>query len=182
MLPIVGARRVLVTLVAVAACVLLVGCLNVTLLLMARGEQRRAELGLRLALGASPSRIVVQLITETFLLVGAGTVAAIALARGTLVLLSRVPFTAHVPIALTGALDLRVAAAAALLVLVTTLACGLLPAWHATRTSVVSLLGRHSDATARPRGVNLRDEPYRVCRRAHSLRGWPYGTTNEVFT
>jgi len=152
-----GARRALVTLVAVAACVLLVGCINVTLLLLARGEQRRAELGVRLALGANASRIVVQLLTETFLLVGAGAVAAVALARGALVLLSRVQFTAQGPIALTGAFDLRVAAAAALLVLVTTLACGLLPAWHATRTNVVSLLGRHSEATARRRGVSLRD-------------------------
>ncbi len=152
-----GARRVLVTLVAVAACVLLVGCMNVAHLLLARGEQRRTDLGVRLALGASPNRIVAQLLVETFLLVGAGALAAVVLARGALVLLSRVPFTAHVPIALTGALDLRVAAAAALLVLVATLLCGLLPAWHATRTNVVSLLGRHADAAVGRRGIVLRD-------------------------
>jgi predicted permease len=151
------ARRVLVTLLAVAACVLLVACVNITHLLMARGEQRRGELGLRLALGASPFRIVSHVLTETLLLAGTGTVTAVVLARGALVLLSRVPFTAHVPIALAGALDLRVGGAAALLALIATLACGLFPAWSATRASVVSQLGRHADAPVHRRGAFVRD-------------------------
>lgn len=151
------ARRVLLTLLAVAACVLLVACVNVTHLLLARGAQRRAELGIRLALGASPFRLVTHLLTETLLLAGTATIAAVVLARGALVLLSRVPFTSHVPIALAGALDLRVGGAAALLALVATLACGLFPAWSATRASVVSQLGRRAGASVHPRGAIARD-------------------------
>jgi predicted permease len=64
-----------------AVCLLLLmGCLNVSILLMARGTKRRYELALRAAMGAARIRIVRQLLTESLLLAFAGEIIGIALA------------------------------------------------------------------------------------------------------
>jgi len=66
-----------------AVCLLLViGCLNVSILLMARGTRRQYELAIRAALGAARMRVMRQLLTESLLLAVTGEALGIALAYG----------------------------------------------------------------------------------------------------
>lgn len=75
-------------LAAAVALLLIIACANVAGLMMARAADRRREIALRAALGATRGRVVRQLLTESLLIGAAATVAGFALARASLQLLA----------------------------------------------------------------------------------------------
>ena len=74
------ARRRLWILSAAVAAVLLIACINIAGLLLARADTRNRELAIRSSLGATRARIVRQLLTESLVIGGAGAMAGVAIA------------------------------------------------------------------------------------------------------
>ena len=123
-------------LLAAAGFLLLISCANVSNLLLARWMQRDKELAIRSALGASRSRLLCQLLTESAVLGISGCAAGAALAY-----CARRPLFALSPYNLSGLrtlpFDARVAGFALLLGMLTTLLFGLLPAFRAARPQIM---------------------------------------------
>jgi predicted permease len=129
-------------LLAITGLVLLIACVNVASLLLARGSARTGEIAVRLALGAGRPRLLQQLLTESVLLSLAGAAFGFALSQVTAILLARVQLPLPIPIHLAIAPDWRVVIYAALLATFATLACGLLPALQSVRESIAPDLQR----------------------------------------
>lgn len=132
-------RTPLLALMASVGLVLLIACVNVALLLMARAATRAREITLRAALGASRGRLFAQLVTETLLLASVGAVAGVLLTLGSLdAIIAMAP--ADVP----RLRDVRVDGAVLLftigITMTATVLAGVLPAALASRTDLISLL------------------------------------------
>ncbi len=128
-------RRMLLVLLGATGLLLLIGCANVTNLLLSQAAVRRREIALRAVLGAGRGRIIRQLLTEAVLLAVAGTGLGVALAPAAFGLLTRL-----MPPTLAGLappeLDVRVLAFAAGIALVTGIGFGLWPALTTSRTDL----------------------------------------------
>lgn len=143
-----GVRPALLMLMGCVGLVLLIACANVANLLLARGAVRQREIAVRTALGASPLRIIRQLLTESVLLAGTGCAIGIAIA---LLLLHGI-LAVHPPavprIDETG-VDGAVLAYSLLLSVLVGILFGLAPAIEATRVDVNDDLREHSNSGSR---------------------------------
>jgi putative ABC transport system permease protein len=145
-------QRPLLVITAVVALVLLIACVNIANLLLARAMARRHELQVRLALGASRWRLARQLFTESLVLSAAGAALGVGIAPpigrflvGQLTTPTNVVF-------LDTSLDLRVLAFSIAVTVITALLFGTSPAFRAARVSLVDALKVRGHAAGEPRG------------------------------
>jgi predicted permease len=125
-------RKPLTAVFAMCGGILLLACMNLASLLMARGAVRQPELATRLALGATRRRLIQQLLVESLLIALMGTAAGLAVAPVVSKSLSVMLLGGQGDIQLDTSLDIRVFAFAALASIVASLLVGLVPALQAT--------------------------------------------------
>jgi putative ABC transport system permease protein len=130
-----GVRTALLVLLAAVGGVLLIACINVAGLLLARGLSRRRDVAVRVALGASRNRVIAHVLSESALISLAGGAAGLMLASFSVpVLLQLVGPT--LPRADSVVVDLRVVAFTFALSTVTGILFGLIPAVQSARIDV----------------------------------------------
>jgi predicted permease len=141
----------LYTLLASVTCLLLIACLNLSNLLVARSAARRRETAIRTALGSSRTRLIAQQMTESLLICAAGGVLGMALATAATRWL--VMHWSDMPRAEAVRPDWLVLAFAFGIVALTGIVAGVLPALSGTNTGVLTALqeGSRGSSGSKPR-------------------------------
>ena len=133
--PAAGVSALLLTM---SGLVLVVACLNLTNLMLARGSARRKEIAVRLALGGGRARIVRQLLIEGLTLSLLGAAVGVLIAWWTTGLLVRsMAIVAPVSVVIDAVPDVRVLAAACAFAVLSTLCFALGPAWSSSNAALV---------------------------------------------
>lgn len=146
-----GVSEKLLILLGATGLILLIACVNVANLLLARAATRQREMAMRSALGAGRWRICRQLLTESLTMAMGGGALGVLFAVGGISALKAI-LPADTPRLETVTIDWRVLAFTALVAILTGLVFGIAPALDASRIDVMSSLkagSRHSTATTR---------------------------------
>jgi len=129
----------LAILMAMSGTILLVGCLNLANLQLARLTQREREFSIRIALGASRARVLRQVAMEALMLSAAGALLALITGRVMSALLLQWASGRGRPMPIDLAMNAETSLVAGLLLLAAVVALGVLPAWHMTGRNLPSI-------------------------------------------
>lgn len=127
-------------LMGLVGLVLLIACVNLANLLLARATERGKEIAIRLSIGASRARIVRQLLTESVMLAVTGGFVGMALAQWIIDSIIALKPPIDIPITLELHVDWRVLIFSMIVSVVTGVLFGLVPALQATKTDLVPAL------------------------------------------
>ena len=136
---------------AVVSLLLLIACVNVANLFLARARERRREMGIRLSLGAGRRRIMQQLLTESLVFSAMAGLAGLALASVAVRVLSNVRPPVDGPWAFSVDLDNRVLLFTLAVSLAAGVLFGLAPALQATRADTISAVKGDTGGRSRSR-------------------------------
>ena len=153
-----GSGKTITPLVCAVSLILLIACVNVAGLLLARGATREPELAIRASIGAGRARLVRQLLTESLMLSCAGGLVGLILAWTSLdALVAIIPMS--LPSNSPPTLNLPVLGFAGILSVVSSVAFGLVPALRISRARMGAQLAvagrRHGSALSRRGGQLL---------------------------
>jgi predicted permease len=147
----------LMALFAMVALVLLIACTNVANLLLAKAAARQREFAIRSALGATPGRMMRQLLVESFLCALGGGILGLILGSWILNILTQAVVSEAGVRGITAQVDGSVLAFAGAATVASALLFGLIPAWRATRTGVSQMMkDQGSTTSAGPGHVRFR--------------------------
>jgi len=147
-------RLAMSILAGAVCCVLLIACVNLSNLLLARANARRKEFAVRAALGANRWRLVRQILIESLVLAGAGCGVGVPLAYVVTTGLARLRVF-NIPLMETATVDLTALLFTASLACLAGLLCALLPAWQLGRGEAGNRLMDTGERTSAARPTAL---------------------------
>lgn len=133
-------RLLLYTMLAAVCCVLLIACINVASLILARASHRTREIAIRTAMGAARRQVIAQILTESLILASLGSAAGLVLAWEGIVLFNRAIVDKNPPTWIHISLDLPALLFALGATVAAAVISGLVPALQVSRTQINEVL------------------------------------------